>query len=46
MSSTKAKKKRIERAERQEKQAQIVIRCIFAALILLAICYAFFAMSM
>ncbi len=46
MSSTKAKKKRAERAERQEKQAQIVIRCIFAALILLAICYAFFAMSM
>ena len=45
MSSTKAKKKRAERAERQEKQAQFVIRCIFAALILLAICYAFFAMS-
>jgi hypothetical protein len=44
--SEKTKKKRAEREAKQEKQAQIVVRCICAALIILAIVFLIYSTSL
>ena len=44
--SDKTKKKRAEREAKQEKQAQIIIRCICVALVVLAVAFLIYSTSL